>query len=150
MHPGIEGGRLDRVTAEPAEPVTQPRAWRVWLDLQRAERLVRGLHRLEKMLAGGAAYAIAHGQGGQPDLDRCEDHGVAGSADPAQVSGRAIDRGLHQVGSLGSGNHFLEVQAVDEIFDPTAAEAFGLAEAAEGAGLCRKAARLVPLGVIKG
>ena len=51
-----------------------------------------------------------------------------GSADPAQVSGRAIDRGLHQVGSLGSGNHFLEVQAVDEIFDPTAAEAFGLAE----------------------
>ena len=47
---------------------------------------------------------------------------MAGGADPAQVSGRAIDRGLHQVGSLGSGNHFLEVQAVDEIFDPTAAE----------------------------
>ena len=44
------------------------------------------------------------------------------------MSSRAVDRGLHQVGSLGSGNHFLEVQAVDQVFDPAAAQAFGLAE----------------------
>ena len=80
-----------------------------------------------KLLAGGAAYAVARGHG-ERDLDRCEDHGVADGADPAQVGSRGIDRGLHQVGSLGSGNHFLEVQAVEKIFDPAAAQAFGLAE----------------------
>ena len=83
---------------------------------------------LEKLLLGGAAYAVAHGHGCQRDLDRCEDHGAVGGADPAQVSSRAMDRGLHQVGSLGSGNHFLEVQAVAEIFDHAAAAAFGLAD----------------------
>ena len=89
---------------------------------------LHGRAELEKLLAGGVGYAIAQGHGGQRDLDRCEDHGVADGADPAQVSGRATDRGLHQVGSLGSGNHFLEVQAVDAIFDPAAVQAFGLAE----------------------
>ena len=83
---------------------------------------------LDKLLAGGAGYAVACGRGCQRDLDRCEDHGAAGGADPSQVSRRAIDRGLHQVGSLGSGNHFLEVQAVGKVFDPAAARAFGLAE----------------------
>ncbi len=88
---------------------------------------VAGRAELEKLLLGGAAYAVAHGHGCQRDLDRCEDHGAVSGADPAQVSSRAIDRGLRQVGSLGSGNHFLEVQAVAEIFDRAAAEAFGLA-----------------------
>jgi tRNA-splicing ligase RtcB len=89
---------------------------------------VAGRGELEKLLLGGAAYAVAHGHGCQRDLDRCEDHGAVGGADPAQVSSRAMDRGMHQVGSLGSGNHFLEVQAVEQIFDPAAAEAFGLAD----------------------
>ena len=89
---------------------------------------VAGREELEKLLLGGAAYAVAHGHGCQRDLDRCEDHGAVGGADLAQVSSRAVDRGLHQVGSLGSGNHFLEVQAVAEIFDRAAAEAFGLAD----------------------
>ena len=89
---------------------------------------LRGRAELEKLLAGGAGYAVACGHGRQRDLDRCEDRGVAEGADLAQVSSRAADRGLHQVGSLGSGNHFLEVQAVDQVFDPAAAQAFGLAE----------------------
>ena len=89
---------------------------------------LHGRAELDKLLAGGAAYAVACGHGCQRDLDRCEDHGAADGADPAQVSRRAIDRGLHQVGSLGSGNHFLEVQAVEKVFDPAAAQAFGLAE----------------------
>jgi len=89
---------------------------------------LHGRAELEKLLVGGAAYAVGCGHGCQRDLDRCEDHGAAGRADPAQVSSRAVDRGLHQVGSLGSGNHFLEVQAVEEVFDPAAARAFGLAE----------------------
>ena len=53
---------------------------------------------------------------------------AVGGADPARVSGRVMDRGLHQAGSLGSGNHFLEVQAVEQIFDRAAAAAFGLAD----------------------
>jgi tRNA-splicing ligase RtcB (3'-phosphate/5'-hydroxy nucleic acid ligase) len=89
---------------------------------------LRGRAELDKLLAGGPGYAVGCGHGGQRDLDRCEDRGVAEGADPAQVSSRAADRGRHQVGSLGSGNHFLEVQAVEEVFDPAAAEAFGLAD----------------------
>jgi tRNA-splicing ligase RtcB len=60
------------------------------------------------------------------DLERCEDGGAVADADPAQVSSRAVERGLGQVGSLGSGNHFLEVQAVEEVYDPAAAAAMGL------------------------
>ena len=89
---------------------------------------LRGRAEMEKVLLGGAAYAVEKSHGTGADLDRREDHSVAGDADPAQVSARAIDRGLHQVGSLGSGNHFLEIQAVAEISDPAAAEAFGLAD----------------------
>ncbi len=89
---------------------------------------LHGRAELDKLLAGGAGYAVACGRGGQRDLDRCEDRGVTGTADLAQVSSRAADRGLGQVGSLGSGNHVLEVQAVQEVYDPVAAEAFGLAE----------------------
>jgi tRNA-splicing ligase RtcB (3'-phosphate/5'-hydroxy nucleic acid ligase) len=89
---------------------------------------LHGRAELDKLLAGGAAYAVACGHGCRRDLDRCEDYGVADGADPSQVSRRAVERGLHQVGSLGSGNHFLEVQAVEKVFDPAAAQVFGLAE----------------------
>jgi tRNA-splicing ligase RtcB (3'-phosphate/5'-hydroxy nucleic acid ligase) len=87
-----------------------------------------GLGELEKVLDGGARYAVGQGHGSQRDLDRCEDQGVLAEADPGQVSHRALERGLRQVGSLGSGNHFLEVQAVDQVFDLDAAAAYGLAE----------------------
>jgi tRNA-splicing ligase RtcB (3'-phosphate/5'-hydroxy nucleic acid ligase) len=79
------------------------------------------------VLAGGARYARKHGYGAERDLVRCEDEGAVADADPGQVSTRAIDRGLRQVGSLGSGNHFLEVQAVDRVYDTVTAQRFGLA-----------------------
>jgi tRNA-splicing ligase RtcB len=81
---------------------------------------------LAQILTGGAVYAVERGHGTQRDLDRCEDGGVLAGADPDAVSDRALLRGLHQVGSLGSGNHFLEVQVVDQILDAGAAAAFGL------------------------
>ena len=81
---------------------------------------------LEPVLREGARAAVHAGLGNEEDLRRCEDGGVLSGADVAEVSERAIERGLHQVGSLGSGNHFLEVQFVDEIFDERAAAAFGL------------------------
>jgi tRNA-splicing ligase RtcB (3'-phosphate/5'-hydroxy nucleic acid ligase) len=88
-----------------------------------------GRAEMDDLLLGGAAYAVSRGHGVQRDLDRCEDYGAVADADPGAVSRRAIDRGRHQVGSLGSGNHFLEVQAVEEIFDAAAARQFGLAQA---------------------
>jgi len=85
-----------------------------------------GADRLRPILTGGAVYAVERGHGVPGDLARCEDGGGVGDADPTQVSDHARARGLHQVGSLGSGNHFLEIQAVDRIYDSAAAEAFGL------------------------
>lgn len=85
-----------------------------------------GRAELERLLLGGSRYAATQGHGTPRDLARCEDGGAVGDADPAHVSARAAERGLGQVGSLGSGNHFLEVQAVTEIYDAAAAEAFGL------------------------
>ena len=80
---------------------------------------------LTEVLQGGSRYAIERGHGVPRDLERCEDRGVVADADPSAVSERARLRGLGQVGSLGSGNHFLEV-LVDAIADEATAEAFGL------------------------
>jgi tRNA-splicing ligase RtcB len=89
---------------------------------------VGGEGELRRVLARGAVEAVERGFGDDHDLVRCEDRGVLAGADPAAVSDRALERGLHQVGSLGSGNHFLEVQAVDRIVDAAAATALGLHE----------------------
>ncbi|MFI1965881.1 RtcB family protein [Streptomyces pathocidini] len=85
-----------------------------------------GPGQLEKLLAGGSPYAVSQGHGEERDLDRCEDGGAVSDADPGQVSARAKERGAGQVGSLGSGNHFLEVQRVAEVYDAPAAAAYGL------------------------
>jgi tRNA-splicing ligase RtcB (3'-phosphate/5'-hydroxy nucleic acid ligase) len=83
---------------------------------------------LDLVLRGGAEYAVARGHGTHADLSHCEDGGVLTQASTDEVSKRAIERGLQQVGSLGSGNHFLEVQVVDELLDAAVAGAFDLAE----------------------
>jgi tRNA-splicing ligase RtcB len=85
-----------------------------------------GRAQLHEILCGGARYAVEQGHGVPRDLERCEDGGAVGDADATQVGERALDRGAGQVGSLGSANHFLEVQAVDAIYDETCARAFGL------------------------
>ncbi|MEV0394237.1 RtcB family protein [Polymorphospora rubra] len=90
----------------------------VWKITDRAQ--------LNEVLLGGSRYAVEQGHGVERDLTRCEDHGAVSDADPDQVSDRAVQRGQGQVGSLGSGNHFLEVQAVDHVYDEPAAAAFGL------------------------
>jgi tRNA-splicing ligase RtcB len=83
---------------------------------------------LKRLLREGSAYVVHHGQGWDEDLDRTEARGCLEDADPAAVSNRALERGRKQVGSLGAGNHFLEVQAVDEVYDTDVADAFGVAE----------------------
>lgn len=82
---------------------------------------------LERVLRGGSRYAVEQGHGQERDLLRCEDSGAVAEADAGQVSERARERGLGQVGSLGSANHFLEIQQVVQVYDKEAAAAFGLA-----------------------
>jgi tRNA-splicing ligase RtcB len=87
---------------------------------------LRGRDELVEVLVGGSRHAVEMGFGVPRDLERCEDGGAVDDADPGAVSDRAMSRGFGQVGSLGSGNHFLEVQVVDRVFEPAAARAFGL------------------------
>ncbi len=83
-------------------------------------------HELRQVLKEGSAWAVKNGYGLTEDLDRTEDRGCMAGADPAVVSEKAMDRGRPQLGTLGSGNHFLEVGFVDEIYDPEVARVFGL------------------------
>ena len=83
---------------------------------------------LGRMLERGAAWAIERGYGDADDIEHTEERGCLEGADPSEVSERARERGLTQVGTLGSGNHFLEVQRVAEIDDAALADAFGLFE----------------------
>ena len=79
-----------------------------------------------KVLTRGARWAVENGYGRTEDLHHIEEHGTIGGADPEVVSDRALERGRNQLGTLGSGNHFLEIDLVDEIHDPKAAEVLGL------------------------
>jgi tRNA-splicing ligase RtcB len=81
---------------------------------------------LEGMLLKGSAWAVDHGYGNAKDIIRCEEQGQMKSADPSAVSDKARQRGMPQSGTLGSGNHFLEVQEVREIYNASAAERMGL------------------------
>jgi len=82
---------------------------------------------MDRMLTGGARWAVAEGYGRAADLDRVEEHGCMPEAEPAAVSERARHRQREEMGTLGSGNHYLEVQEVTAIFDEAAAARFGLA-----------------------
>ena len=81
---------------------------------------------MDAMLAGGARWAVARGFGEPEDLERIEDGGRIAGAEAEAVSERARERQAHEMGTLGSGNHYLEAQVVAEIFDAHAAAAFGL------------------------
>jgi tRNA-splicing ligase RtcB (3'-phosphate/5'-hydroxy nucleic acid ligase) len=81
---------------------------------------------LDELLVEGVGWAIERGYGTKHDAEVCEENGTMKGADPASVSDTARKRGAPQLGSLGSGNHFLEVQKVDKIFDERAAKAMGI------------------------
>lgn len=81
---------------------------------------------LERLLEDGGRWALKNGYATEMDLDRTEENGRLPGADAAKVSKRAKDRGKTQIGTLGAGNHFIEVDVVDEVFDETAAQRMGL------------------------
>ncbi|MDR3102747.1 MAG: RtcB family protein [Methanocalculaceae archaeon] len=83
---------------------------------------------LSSMLTDGAANAVEIGYGMKSDVRRCEENGAMPGAELEFVSTKARQRGIPQCGTLGSGNHFLEVQVIDEIADPATAETFGVAK----------------------
>ena len=80
----------------------------------------------KRLLRDGARWAVAEGYGNHEDLSHMEEGGRLASADAELISDRALERGLKQVGTLGSGNHFLEIGRVEEIYLPEAADTFGL------------------------
>ncbi|MGB2855586.1 MAG: RtcB family protein [Dehalococcoidia bacterium] len=83
---------------------------------------------IDRLLLKGAGWAVAAGYGEPEDLEFTEDHGCLKGADPDKVSVKAKTRGAPQSGTLGSGNHFLEIQVVDEVYDAEIAQAFGIEE----------------------
>ncbi len=81
---------------------------------------------LDDAFLHGAKWAVESGYGVKEDIEHCEENGFMKTADPSKVSEKARSRGKPQFGTLGSGNHFLEVQYVDEVYDEEVAKVFGL------------------------
>jgi len=81
---------------------------------------------IDDLMVEGAGWVVRHGLGWDEDLDYCEERGGIEGADPSKVSNTARSRGAAQIGTLGSGNHFLEIDVVDRIEDPRAARTFGI------------------------
>jgi len=89
-------------------------------------RLKASDQQLTEAFTSGSKWAVEQGYGVEADVTHCEESGQMEGADPAQVSAKARKRGRPQLGTLGSGNHFLEIQRVEEIFDEEKAKQFGL------------------------
>ena len=128
------GVRLLR-TALPVEQVRDGRHLNTLVDMLYREipsgvgATVRGrLNRreLDKVMTSGARWALGRGLGRPEDLEHLEERGCMPGADPSGVSERALERGARQLGTLGSGNHFLELQKVERIYDEKAAAVLGL------------------------
>lgn len=94
--------------------------------LGRGRKIKLSADEIDKILGGGIPFLVSKGYGEKEDIENCEGQGRLGWADSEAVSKHAKDRGRDQVGTLGSGNHFLELQKVEEIFDEEAAKSFGL------------------------
>jgi tRNA-splicing ligase RtcB len=111
-------------------PILEPLVNQLFRDvpsgLKHGEGVSLTARDLDGVMRRGAAWAVEHGYGRPQDPDATESAGCVPGADPRAVSDRARKRGESQLGTLGSGNHFLEVQAVESILDPAAAGAFGL------------------------
>jgi len=89
--------------------------------------VVKSRDEFEKVMTEGARWAVYRRNFGVPeDLECMEEYGCIDGADPDKVSKRAIERGMPQLGTLGSGNHFLEVQVVQDIYNPRIAKAMGI------------------------
>lgn len=138
ISPGMQGYDINcgmkLLKSEFSQKEIFPYLEKLAVEIQRAvpSGLGRGRHvkfsveYIDNILAGGAKRLVEEGYGEKEDLENCEAGGFLDYADPDNVSDWAKNRGRDQVGTLGSGNHFLEIQKVEEIFDENAAKTFGL------------------------
>ncbi len=94
--------------------------------LGRGRKIKLEIKEIDKILEGGVPYLVEQGYGEEGDIQNCEEEGKMQQAEVSDVSRQAKERGRDQVGTLGSGNHFLEIQKIEEIFDSKIAEIFGL------------------------
>jgi len=83
---------------------------------------------LDSVLSDGVKWALNNGYGRSSDLEFCEENGTMKHSDPSKVSGEAKKRGAKSLGTLGSGNHFLEIERINKVLDPIAAKTFGISE----------------------
>ena len=126
---GVRGFRLGikrNVLLPKLEPLIEELFRTIPAGVGSTGRLQLSVDELDEVLIKGAVWAVERGYGTGEDLAFIEDHGRLEGADPSKVSTTAKDRQKKQLGTLGSGNHYLEIQYVDEIHDPVAAAAFGL------------------------
>jgi len=118
------------LTADDIEPVKEALAHELSRSVPAGVgsrgRIVLDDRQLDAMLEGGAAWAVENGYGRDEDLERIEERGRMAGAVPSNVSAKARNRQRDQMGTLGSGNHYLEVQRVAEVYDEQVARAFGL------------------------
>ncbi len=121
-----------RLKANEIRPVIKDIVYALFKDIPAGVGSTGMLHlsksKERDVAAQGAAWAVKQGYGTALDLEKTEDRGVMPGADPSVLSERAVKRGLNQLGTLGSGNHFLEIQRVDRIYDPEKAARFNLFE----------------------
>lgn len=126
---GVRLMRTD-LTEQDIKPVLEKLVWGLFNDIPAGVGSKGDIKISEKeeehLLVEGAGWVVKHGYGSQDDLDHTEERGAIKGADPSGVSERAYERGKRQSGTLGSGNHFLEVQVVDEVYDKEAAGVFGI------------------------
>ncbi len=124
LHTGLTHAALDRGRTGLADRL----AATIPAGLGSTGSISLGRREMDAMLRGGAAWAVREGYGTESDLERTEEHGCMAGADPSAVSDKARQRQRREMGTLGSGNHYLEVQRVAQVYDADTAAAFGLRE----------------------
>ncbi|GIW26242.1 RtcB family protein [Meiothermus sp.] len=119
------------LTVDEIEPIKENLAQGLFRHVPAGVGSVGKIHlepaEMDAMLQGGAEWAVKRGYGRREDLERIEEHGRMEGARPEMVSEQAKRRQADEMGTLGSGNHYLEVQQVTEVYDPSVADAFGVA-----------------------
>jgi tRNA-splicing ligase RtcB len=122
LHTGLSREAIQPVQAQLADALFR----QVPAGLGRTGRVHLDLHDMDAMLSGGARWAVERGYGTHEDLDRIEERGCVAGAKIGHVSAHAKRRQQDEMGTLGSGNHYVEVQEVQEVFEPNVADAFGI------------------------
>ncbi|OFW05778.1 MAG: RNA-splicing ligase RtcB [Acidobacteria bacterium RIFCSPLOWO2_02_FULL_68_18] len=122
LHTGLGAGDVEPLVARLAQELSRS----VPAGVGSRGRIHLDDRELDAMLEGGARWAVERGYGVEADLDRIEEHGRAAGAAPSAVSPRARRRQQDEMGTLGSGNHYLELQRVAAIYDDAVARAFGV------------------------